>query len=77
LGGINHQKAMLLCQRVHSRTGGKVVGRLGTAVQHDDQGQRFGPTCIVALTSLRRRLWRYSKVSLAAAKFEGHSLIDG
>ena len=32
---------MLLGERVHPRAGGEVVGRLGAAVQHDDQGHRL------------------------------------
>ena len=32
---------MLLGQRVHARAGGEVVGRLGAAVQHDDQRHRL------------------------------------
>ena len=32
---------MLLGERVHARAGGEVVGRLGAAVQHDDQRHRL------------------------------------
>ena len=32
---------MLLGQIVHPRAGGKIVGRLGAAVQHHDEGQRL------------------------------------
>ena len=35
---IDDEAALLLGERVHARAGGEVVGRLGTAVQHDDQG---------------------------------------
>ena len=41
LAGIDDQAAMLLGERVHPRAGGEVVGRLGAAVQHDDQRHRL------------------------------------
>ncbi len=41
---VRHEKAVLLRERVHSRTGGEVVGRLGAAVQHHDERKPFaGP----------------------------------
>ena len=41
LARIDDQAAMLLGERVHPRAGGEVVGRLGAAVQHDDQRHRL------------------------------------
>jgi hypothetical protein len=41
---IGDQAAVLLGERVHPRAGGEVVGRLGAAVQHDDQRRRITPT---------------------------------
>ena len=38
--GIGDEEAVLLGERVHPRAGGEVVGRLGAAVQHDDQRHR-------------------------------------
>ena len=41
LGRIGDQAGVLLGEHVHPRAGGEVVGRLGAAVQHDDQGDRL------------------------------------
>ena len=38
---IGDEKRLLLRQLVHPRAGGKVVGRLGAAVQHHDERQRL------------------------------------
>ena len=38
---IGDEAAVLLGERVHARAGGEVVGRLGAAVQHDDQRDRL------------------------------------
>jgi hypothetical protein len=38
LPGIGDEAGMFLSRRVHARTGREVVGGLGAAVQHDDQG---------------------------------------
>jgi hypothetical protein len=41
LPGIGDEAGMFLSRRVHARAGRKVVGGLGAAVQHDDQGHRL------------------------------------
>ena len=41
LAGIGHEAGVLLGRQVHPRAGGEVVGRLGAAVQHDDQRHRL------------------------------------
>ena len=41
LGRIGDEAGVLLGEHVHPRAGGEVVGRLGAAVQHDDQGDRL------------------------------------
>ena len=45
---------MLLGERVHPRAGGEVVGRLGAAVQHDDQRQRLPVSSRWARRACRR-----------------------
>ena len=41
LGRIGDETGVLLGERIHPRAGGEVVGRLGAAVQHDDQRDRL------------------------------------
>src|SRR5947207_9902675 len=42
---IDHKAGLFFCDKVHPRTGGEIVRRLGTAVQHDDQRKRL---CLIA-----------------------------
>jgi hypothetical protein len=41
LHGIGDEEGVHVCERVHAGTGGEIVGVLGTAVEHDDQGCRL------------------------------------
>ena len=41
LGGISNQAGVLFAERIHTGAGREVVGRLGAAMQHDDQRQRL------------------------------------
>src|ERR1700761_4289620 len=38
---INHEAVLLFRQEIHPRAGREIVGRLGAAVEHDDQGTRL------------------------------------
>ena len=41
LCGIDHETGLFLRDHIHARPGGEIVRRLGTPVQHDDQGNRL------------------------------------
>src|SRR5882757_3560469 len=41
LCGIDHKASLFFCNKVHPRTGGEIVWRLGAAVQHNDQRKRL------------------------------------
>src|SRR6266851_1708524 len=41
LCGIDHKASLFFCNKVHPRTGGEIVWRLGAAVQHTDQRKRL------------------------------------
>ena len=58
---IDDETGVLFGERVHARAGGEVVGRLGAAVQHDDQRQRLpaiaaGDVELVGAAARRRSL---------------------
>src|SRR5229473_1814920 len=38
---IDHKAGLFFCDKVHPRTGGEIVWRLGAAVKHDDQRKRL------------------------------------
>src|ERR1700682_6246132 len=38
---IDHKASLFFCDKVHPRTGGKIVWRLGAAVKHDDQRKQL------------------------------------
>ena len=38
---IDHEARLFFCDKVHPRTGGEIVWRLGAAVKHDDQRKRL------------------------------------
>jgi hypothetical protein len=42
LGGIDDDSALFRSQQIHARARGKILRRLGAAMQHDDDGQGFG-----------------------------------